>query len=80
LTQLPIRATDGHVFSLSRVATITPVVGQPQIGRENLEPMVAVTGRIQGRGIGAAVADVTAALDKPGALSPGIRYEMGGLY
>lgn len=80
LAQLPIRATDGHVFPLSRLATIEPVTGQPQIGRENLEPMIAVTGRIQGRGIGAAVADVTTALDKPGALSPGVRYELGGLY
>lgn len=80
LAQLPIRAVDGHVFPLSRVATIQPVVGQPQIGRENLEPMVAVTGRIQGRGIGAAVGDVTAALDRPGTLSPGVRYELGGLY
>lgn len=80
LAQFPIRATDGHMFALSRVAMIEPVTGQPQIGRENLEPMVAVTGRIQGRGIGAAVGDVTAALDKPGALSPGVRYEMGGLY
>lgn len=80
LARLPIRAADGHVFPLSRVADIHPVVGQPQIGRENLEPMVAVTGRIQGRGIGAAVGDVTAALDRPGTLSPGVRYELGGLY
>ncbi|WP_395337401.1 efflux RND transporter permease subunit [Novosphingobium sp. BL-8H] len=80
LARLPIRASDGHLFPLSRVATLTPVAGQPQIARENLEPMVAVTGRIQGRGIGTAVADVTAALDKPGVLAPGARYEMGGLY
>ncbi|WP_159981356.1 MULTISPECIES: efflux RND transporter permease subunit [unclassified Novosphingobium] len=80
LAQLPIRATDGHVFPLSRVATIEPVTGQPQIGRENLEPMIAVTGRIQGRGIGAAVGDVQTALDRPGTLSPGVRYELGGLF
>ncbi|TDW67537.1 multidrug efflux pump subunit AcrB [Novosphingobium sp. PhB55] len=80
LAQLPIRATDGHIFPLARVATIQPVTGQPQIGRENLEPMIAVTGRIQGRGIGAAVGDVQAALDRPGTLSPGVRYELGGLY
>ncbi|MCU6456093.1 efflux RND transporter permease subunit [Sphingomonas sp. A2-49] len=80
LAQLPIRATDGHVFPLSRVAFIEAVVGQPQIARENLEPMVAVTGRIQGRGIGAAVGDVTKALDQPGVLALGIRYELGGLY
>ncbi len=80
LAALPIRATDGHVFPLSRVADIVPVTGQPQISRENLEPMVAVTGRIQGRGLGAAVGDVKTALDKPGVLGPGIRYELGGLY
>ena len=80
LAKLPIRAADGHVFVLSRVADISVVTGQPQIARENLEPMVAVTGRIEGRGIGAAIADVKAVLDKPGVLTPGIRYELGGLY
>jgi multidrug efflux pump subunit AcrB len=80
LAHLPIRAGDGHIFPLSRVADIHRVTGQPQISRENLEPMVAVTGRIQGRGMGAAVADVTRALDRPGVLAPGVRYELGGLY
>lgn len=80
LAQLPIRASDGHVFPLLRVADIQRVTGQPQLSRENLEPMVAVTGRIQGRGMGAAVADVTKALDQPGVLAPGVRYELGGLY
>ncbi|NWO67990.1 efflux RND transporter permease subunit, partial [Escherichia coli] len=49
LARLPIRAPDGHVFALSRVAALQPVSGQPQISRENLEPMVAVTARIAGR-------------------------------
>ncbi|HLZ78685.1 MAG TPA: efflux RND transporter permease subunit, partial [Sphingomonas sp.] len=80
LAQLPMRADDGHVIQLSRVASIVRKTGQAQIGRENLEPMVAVTGRIEGRGIGAAVADVQAALAKPGVLEPGVRYELGGLY
>ncbi len=80
LAKLPIRATDGHVFPLERVAAITPQSGQPQITRENLQPMIAVTGRIEGRGLGAAVTDVKAILDKPGALAPGVRYELGGLY
>jgi multidrug efflux pump subunit AcrB len=42
--------------------------------------MIAVTGRIEGRGIGAAVADVQTVLNKPGTLPPGIRYELGGRY
>ncbi len=80
LSSLPIRAPDGHVFPLDRVATITPVSGQPQISRDNLEPMIAVTGRIQGRGIGAAVGDIQKVLAQPGVLASGMRYELGGLY
>jgi multidrug efflux pump subunit AcrB len=80
LAGLPIRARDGHVFPLSRVADIVPVTGQPQIARENLQPMIAVTGRIEGRGVSAAIADVTKLLDRPGVLAPGVRYELGGLY
>ncbi|MDB5465704.1 MAG: transporter, partial [Phenylobacterium sp.] len=80
LAALPIRAPDGHVFPLSRVATIVPVTGQPEISRDNLQPMIAVTGRIVGRGMGAAVGDVKTALAQPGMLGPGVRYELGGLY
>ena len=80
LAELPVRATDGHVFPLRRVATLTPVAGEAERSRENLAPMVAVTARIEGRGIGAAIADVKAVLDQPGMLAAGVRYEFGGLY
>ncbi|MDB5425669.1 MAG: transporter [Phenylobacterium sp.] len=80
LAALAIRAPDGHVFPLSRVAAIVPVTGQPEISRDNLQPMIAVTGRIMGRGMGQAVADVKTALARPGMLGPGVRYELGGLY
>ncbi len=80
LERIPVRAPDGHLFPLGRVATIMPVSGQPQIGSENLQPMVAVTGRIEGRGLGAAIADVRAVLAKPGLLPPGVGYALGGLY
>ncbi len=80
LEAIPIRAPDGHIFPLRRVAAITPISGQPQIGSENLQPMVAVTGRIEGRGLGAAIADVKQVLAKPGLLSPGVGYTLGGLY
>jgi multidrug efflux pump subunit AcrB len=80
LAALAIRAPDGHVFPLSRVATIIPVTGQPEISRDNLQPMIAVTARIMGRGMGAAVGDVTKALAQPGMLTSGVRYVLGGLY
>ncbi|MCX5685393.1 MAG: efflux RND transporter permease subunit, partial [Planctomycetota bacterium] len=75
-----LRAPDGHVFPLKRVATITPVVGQPEIMRDNLRRMVAVTGRISGRDMGSTVADVKQALAKPGLLPPGMSYTLGGLF
>ena len=80
LADLPIRAADGHVFPLQRVASLTPVTGQPEISRDNLQPMIAVTGRIEGRGIGAAVADVVQVLNQPAMLGAGVRFELGGLY
>ena len=80
LADLPIRASDGHVFPLHRVASLAPVTGQPEISRDNLQPMIAVTGRIEGRGIGAAVGDVQKVLAQPGMLGSGVRYELGGLY
>ena len=80
LASLPIRAPDGHVFPLHRVAEIVTLSGQPEISRENLQQMIAVTARIDTGGLGAAIGGVTQVLDAPGMLTPGVRYELGGLY
>jgi multidrug efflux pump subunit AcrB len=80
LAALPVRAADGRIFPLNRVARLVPETGQPQISRDNLQPMIAVTGRIEGRGISAAIPDVERVLNQPGMLAPGVRYELGGLY
>lgn len=80
LASLPIRAPDGHVFPLGRVASIVQELGQPEITRDNLQPMVAVTARIEGRGLGSAMQDVKSVLAQPGLLPAGVRHELGGLY
>ncbi|RDS86017.1 efflux RND transporter permease subunit [Dyella psychrodurans] len=80
VSALPIRAADGHLFPLSQVATLQVVQGQPEITRNNLKRMVAVTGRIAGRSMGATVDDVKTMLAKPGLLPKGMYYELGGLY
>lgn len=80
LHQLLLRAPDGHLFPLERVATLTPVAGQPQIESENLKRMVAVTGRISGRDLGSAIADVKQVLAQPALLGAGAYYTLGGLY
>ncbi len=80
ISRLPIRASDGHIFPLSRVATIAPEVGQPEIHTANLQQMIAVTARIEKRDLVSTINDVQKELDKPGLLPPGVHYEFGGLY
>jgi len=80
LDTLRIRAPDGHLFPLKRIAQLTAVTGQPQITRDDLKRMVAVTGRISGRDMGSTVHDITNILDQPNCLPAGMYYTMGGLY
>ncbi|MEA2660142.1 MAG: hypothetical protein QOF64_2893, partial [Candidatus Binatota bacterium] len=77
---LRLRAPDGHLFSLKKVASLTTVTGQPEITRDDLKRMAAVTGRISGRDIGSVIAEVKQALNRPGLLPQGIRFSLGGLY
>ena len=77
---LRLRASDGHRVALARVAQLSLVTGQPQISRDNLKPMVAVTARIAGRDLGSTVADVQAMLRKSNLFPAGTYYQLGGLY
>ncbi|MDE2221075.1 MAG: efflux RND transporter permease subunit, partial [Gammaproteobacteria bacterium] len=77
---LRLTAPDGHLVPLGRVAQLQLVTGQPQITRENLKPMTAVTARIEGRDLGSTIADVKAVLAKSTLFSQGTYYELGGLY
>ncbi|MHB8570806.1 MAG: efflux RND transporter permease subunit, partial [Metallibacterium sp.] len=77
---LRLRAADGHLLPLSRIATLKLISGQPQITRYDLKPMVAVSARIEGRGFGNALGDVKRVLARPGLLPPGVYYTLGGLY
>ncbi|CAG4885800.1 efflux RND transporter permease subunit [Paraburkholderia gardini] len=80
LGELQIRAPDGHLFALKRVADRVTVTGQPEISRDNLKRMVAVTARIDGRDLGSTIADVQRTLADPDLLPKGMYYELGGLY
>ena len=80
LAALPISDGHGHVFPLSRVATLHEQRGQPEIARENLKRMLAVTARISGRDLGSTIGDVKKVLDARGELPSGMYYQLGGLY
>ena len=80
LKNLNLRAPDGHLFPLNRIAAIKTITGQQQITRDNLKRMIAVTGRISGRDMGSVIRNVKAVLDRPGLIPKGVYYSLGGLY
>jgi CzcA family heavy metal efflux pump len=74
-----IRSGDGKPIPLSEVATLTRTNGQGELRRENLRPMAIVSGRLEGRDLGSAVADIQRKLrELP--LPIGYTYEIGGQY
>lgn len=79
IEDMMLRAPDGHLVPLERVAKVETVSGQAQSSRENLQPMTAVTGRLEGRDMGSSMVDVRRAIGAL-ALPAGVRYEFGGLY
>jgi CzcA family heavy metal efflux pump len=80
LESLHLRAADGHLFPVKRIAQVTVITGQPQITRYDLRRMVAVTGRISGRDLGSVIRDVKAKLQQPGLFPASVYYRLGGLY
>ncbi|HET7313465.1 efflux RND transporter permease subunit [Salinisphaera sp.] len=77
---LLLRAPDGHLVPLGRIAEVKIISGQPELTRYNLKSDVAVTGRISGRSLGATIADVKQILDKPGVIPDKVYYQLGGTY
>jgi CzcA family heavy metal efflux pump len=79
LTRLRLRAPDGHDLPLSRVASVQIEHGLQQITREDLQPYIGVTARLEGRDLGSGVAAVRKTVEGL-VLPPGVRVEYGGLY
>src|SRR2546428_762245 len=77
---LLLRAPDGHLFPLKRVATLIPLSGQPEIMRDDLKRMVAVTARISGRDLGSTVREVKGKLASSRLIPNNVLYAFGGLY
>ena len=81
LGQMLIRSPNGHVFPLSKVAKVDFVAGQPQITRDNLAQVVAITAEIGGgHDLGSTIAAVQKVLTKPGLLPKDVYYTIGGQY
>jgi multidrug efflux pump subunit AcrB len=59
---------------------LTTTNGQPEIKREDLKRMVAVTARISGRDLGSTVTEVKRVLAQRGLVPATVPYALGGLY
>ncbi len=74
-----LNSSAGKTATLGSLATLTEIPGQQEIRRENLQRLVAVTARLEGRDLGSGVAAVkqaVAALHLPDS----IRVVYGGAY
>ena len=72
-------SSSGHTATLGALATITETPGQTEIRRENLQRDVAITARLEGRGLGSGMADVQKAVSGLH-LPSSIRVVYGGQY
>jgi multidrug efflux pump subunit AcrB len=81
LGNLPIRSGTGKILRLATVATVTFVAGQPELTRDNLAQVVAVTAELTGsHDLGSTIAAVQKTLAAPGLLPQGVSYSLGGQY
>src|SRR5581483_9778273 len=74
-----LASSSGHTATLGSLATITQLPGQNEIRRENLQRVVSVTARLEGRDLGSAMSDVQKTVSGLN-LPSSIRIEYGGKY
>jgi len=72
-------SSTGHTATLGALAQIVETPGQTEIRRENLQRDVAVTARLEGRGLGSGMADVQKAVEALH-IPATIRVAYGGQY
>ncbi|MEO6236651.1 MAG: efflux RND transporter permease subunit, partial [Vicinamibacterales bacterium] len=79
MSETPVRAQDGRSVPLGSVAHATTSEGALILDRENLRQMAIVSGRLEGRDLGSAVADIETRLATV-KLPVGYTTEVGGQY
>jgi CzcA family heavy metal efflux pump len=79
LGNLPLRAADGALVTLSQVVDVGEEPGQLELRRDDFRQDVAVTARLEGRDLGSAMVEIRSKLSKDRSLPPGA-IEYGGVY
>src|SRR5712691_8470152 len=76
---LRVRSSSGALFRLDQVAEVAYDKGQTEIARDGLRQTVGVTGRLEGKDLGTAIAEIKSLLAREVKLTPGMTVEYGGL-
>ena len=79
LGETVVHGLEGRTAPISALASVIPAAGQTVLMRENLRQMVLVSGRLEGRDLGSAAAEIAAKL-KGVKLPVGYSSEVGGQY
>jgi CzcA family heavy metal efflux pump len=79
LREISLRTPLGALVTLDQVADIVEEPGQLELRREDSRQDVAITGRLEGRDLGSAMAEIRDKLGRDTSIPPGT-IEYGGLY
>lgn len=79
LRELPLRAPDGRLVKLSQVADVVEEPGQLQLRRDDLRQDVSIVGRLEGRDLGSAIAEIRQRIEDDKSLPAGA-VEYAGLF
>jgi len=80
ITRLRIHSPNGDYISLGSVADLQIQEGQPELTRENLKQMIAVTARIRGRDMGSTLREIQSKIKQKISLPQNVFIKYGGLY
>jgi CzcA family heavy metal efflux pump len=80
IAQLPILTPSGSRVPLSVLAAVSTGSPEVEIQRENLRTYIGVTGRLDNRSLGDAVAEIQSKLARDFLLPPGMSVRYAGLY
>ncbi|GAC1597670.1 MAG: efflux RND transporter permease subunit [Myxococcales bacterium] len=80
LAQMPVRTPSGALVPLGTVARVSTGAPEAEIQRDHLKTFVGVTARLNGRSLGAAMADIQVKVDATLRASSGVTVQYGGTY
>lgn len=80
MNRSPVFLPNGESKPLSEFAKVTLLKGVAEIERENLKPLIAVTGRLNNRDLGSTLKEIQKKLSSFAVLPAGYNIEYGGAY